>query len=212
MLTLFVTQFIMLWAVVDPVGSVPIYLTQTKPLSESQSRQLAVKAVGFAFGVLLFFLLVGQVLLETMNISLPVFQAAGGLVLLLFSLTMIFGESKPEQEQKLVEEELCRSRLADLAVYPLAMPSIASPGAMMAVVMLTDNYRFSFFEQLITGVVLVIVMGATLLLLLGAKKVHKVIGNAGAQIISRVMGLILSAVALNNLLNGLAGFVVEHSR
>lgn len=120
---------------------------------------------------------------------------------------MIFGQSKPEQEQKLLEEELCRAKLAERAVYPLAIPSIASPGAMMAIVMLTDKNRFSYMDQSITGLVLLLVLGATALLLLGARRVHRVIGNAGAQIISRVMGLILSAVALNNLLLGLVGFI-----
>ncbi|GAM57800.1 multiple antibiotic resistance protein marC [Vibrio ishigakensis] len=207
MLTLFLTQFITLWAVVDPIGSVPVYLSQTQSLSVAQSRHLAIKSVLFAFWVLLFFLVAGQFILDAMAIPLPVFQAAGGLVLLLFALTMIFGQSKPEQEQKLLEEELCRAKLAERAVYPLAIPSIASPGAMMAIVMLTDKNRFSYMDQSITGLVLLLVLGATALLLLGARRVHSVIGNAGAQIISRVMGLILSAVALNNLLLGLVGFI-----
>ncbi|GAM60444.1 multiple antibiotic resistance protein marC [Vibrio ishigakensis] len=129
MLTLFLTQFITLWAVVDPIGSVPVYLSQTQSLSVAQSRHLAIKSVLFAFWVLLFFLVAGQFILDAMAIPLPVFQAAGGLVLLLFALTMIFGQSKPEQEQKLLEEELCRAKLAERAVYPLAIPSIASPGA-----------------------------------------------------------------------------------
>ncbi|VEI46452.1 multiple antibiotic resistance (MarC)-like protein [Actinobacillus equuli] len=74
-------------------------------------------------------------LLEAMQIPLSAFQAAGGLVLLLFALTMIFGESKPEQEMKM------KASISELAVYPLAVPSIASPGAMMAIVLLTDNHR-----------------------------------------------------------------------
>lgn len=207
MLTLFITQFITLWAVIDPIGSVPVYLSQIQSLNAKQSRHLAIKSVLFAFWVLMFFLLAGQFILDAMEIPLPVFQAAGGLVLFLFALTMIFGQSKPEQEQKLLEEELCHSKLSERAVYPLAIPSIASPGAMMAIVMLTDKYRFSLVDQATTAFVLVLVLGATALLLLGAKRVHKLIGNAGAQIVSRVMGLILSAVALNNLLMGLAGYI-----
>ncbi len=140
-----------------------------------------------------------------MQIPLPAFQAAGGLVLLLFALTMIFGESKPEQEQKL-SKELSRSELSDLAVYPLAMPSIASPGAMMAIVMLTDNHRYSLFDQVMTAGVMLSVLVITLLFLLLASHIHKVIGNVGAAIISRVMGLILAAVALNNLLMGIRDF------
>ncbi|AAW86870.1 predicted inner membrane protein [Aliivibrio fischeri ES114] len=205
MISILVTQFIVLWAVIDPIGSVPVYLSQTQHLSAKQRKLVALKAVAIATLVLLFFLIVGQLLLEAMQIPLPAFQVAGGLVLLIFALTMIFGESKPEQEQKM-SEEMSHSDLADLAVYPLAIPSIASPGAMMAIVMLTDNSRYSIFDQSITAGVMLVVLLITLGLLLGATFIQKVIGNVGAAIISRVMGLILAAVAVNNLLMGIKDF------
>ncbi|CAH0524408.1 MarC family protein [Vibrio hippocampi] len=207
MLTIIVTQFVVLWAVIDPIGSVPVYLSQTAHLDTKHRRIVALKAVAIATGVLLFFLFVGQLLLEAMQIPLPAFQAAGGLVLLLFALTMIFGESKPEEEIKL-SGETSRAQLADLAVYPLAIPSIASPGAMMAIVMLTDNHRHSVIDQSITALVMLVVLLITLVLLLGASRIQKWIGNVGAAIISRVMGLILAAVAVNNLLQGIKDFYI----
>ncbi|GGK38733.1 MarC family protein [Aliivibrio fischeri] len=205
MISILVTQFVVLWAVIDPIGSVPVYLSQTQHLSAKQRKLVALKAVAIATLVLLFFLIVGQLLLEAMQIPLPAFQVAGGLVLLIFALTMIFGESKPEQEQKM-SEEMSHSDLADLAVYPLAIPSIASPGAMMAIVMLTDNSRYSLLDQSITAGVMLVVLLITLGLLLGATFIQKVIGNVGSAIISRVMGLILAAVAVNNLLMGIKDF------
>ncbi|WP_100753691.1 MarC family protein [Vibrio salilacus] len=205
MLSILITQFVVLWAVIDPIGSVPVYLSQTQHLTAKQRRLVALKAVAIATSVLLFFLIAGQLLLEAMQIPLPAFQAAGGLVLLLFALTMIFGESKPDQETKL-SIDMSHSDLADLAVYPLAIPSIASPGAMMAIVMLTDNHRYSLFDQSLTAGVMVLVLVITLLLLLGATHIQKWIGNVGAAIISRVMGLILAAVAVNNLLMGIKEF------
>jgi multiple antibiotic resistance protein len=207
LLSILITQFVVLWAVIDPVGTVPVYLSQTHHLTAKQRRLVALKAVGIATGVLLFFLIAGQLLLEAMQIPLPAFQAAGGLVLLLFALSMIFGESKPDQETKL-SQDLSKSDLANLAVYPLAIPSIASPGAMMAIVMLTDNHRNSFLDQGMTAGVMILVLLITLLLLLGATHIQKWIGNVGAAIISRVMGLILAAVALNNLLMGIKDFYV----
>ncbi|RJX65415.1 MarC family protein [Vibrio sinensis] len=205
MLSVIITQFVVLWAVIDPVGSVPVYLAQTQHLTAKQRRLVALKAIAIAAGVLLFFLIAGQFLLEAMQIPLPAFQAAGGLVLLLFALTMIFGESKPDQETKL-SKDISHSDLADLAVYPLAIPSIASPGAMMAIVMLTDNHRYSLMDQSITAGIMLLVLLLTLLLLLGATVIQKWIGNVGAAIISRVMGLILAAIALNNLLLGIKDF------
>ncbi|OOE33334.1 MarC family protein [Salinivibrio kushneri] len=206
MLSILATQFVILWAVIDPVGSVPIYLSQTSHMSTKQKRRVAVKAVAIAFAILLFFLIVGQILLEAMQIPLPAFQAAGGLVLLLFSLTMIFGEGKPGQEAKMLSENVDKAEIAATAVYPLAVPSIASPGAMMAVVMLTDNNRYAIAEQAVTAGVMFFVLVATLVLLLGANVIHKVIGNVGASIISRVMGLILASVAVANLLEGIQKF------
>lgn len=200
MLGIIITQFVVLWAVIDPIGSVPVYLSQTQHLTLKQRRKVALKAVAIASGVLIFFLVAGQLLLEAMQIPLPAFQAAGGLVLLLFALTMIFGESNPEQEQKLTQD-ISHSELADLAVYPLAIPSIASPGAMMAVVM-------SVVDQAITAGVMMAVLFVSLLLLLSATTIQKWIGNIGAAIISRVMGLILAAVAVNNLLQGIKDFYI----
>lgn len=200
-----VVQFVVLWAVIDPIGSIPVYLAKTIGLPIEDRRKIARNAILISAGILMFFLVAGQFLLEAMQIPLSAFQAAGGLVLLLFALTMIFGESKPEQEIKMT------SNLSELAVYPLAVPSIASPGAMMAVVLLTDNNRYSFIDQTVTGSIMLAVLLITYLLLLAANKIQHFIGNAGAAIISRVMGLILAAVAINNLLVGIKDFFTQMS-
>jgi membrane protein, marC family len=198
-----VVQFVVLWAVIDPIGSVPVYLTKTIGLPLEDRRKIALKAVLISAGILLFFLVAGQALLEAMQIPLTAFQIAGGLVLLLFALTMIFGEGKPEQEMKMT------ASLSELAVYPLAVPSIASPGAMMAIVLLTDNHRFSFDDQLITALIMLSILFITYLLFVIANRIQRVIGNTGAAVISRVMGLILAAVAVNNMLVGIRDFFTQ---
>lgn len=198
-----VVQFVVLWAVIDPIGSVPVYLAKTIGLAPEDRRKIARNAILISVGILLFFLVMGQWLLEAMQIPLSAFQIAGGLVLLLFALSMIFGESKPDQEIKM------KSSLNELAVYPLAVPSIASPGAMMAVVLLTDNHRYSIGDQVITTAIMFSVLLITYILFLIANRIQHLIGNAGAAIISRVMGLILSAVAINNILLGLKEFISQ---
>ena len=200
-----VVQFVVLWAVIDPIGSIPVYLTKTVGLSVEDRRKIARKAVMISAGILIFFLIAGQALLEAMQIPLTAFQIAGGLVLLLFALTMIFGEGKPEQEIKL------SSNLNELAVYPLAVPSIASPGAMMAIVLLTDNHRFSLFDQTMTTLIMLSVLLIPYLLFLTANRIQRWIGNTGAAVISRVMGLILAAVAINNMLVGIRDFFTQMS-
>jgi multiple antibiotic resistance protein len=132
-----------------------------------------------------------------MSIPLSAFQVAGGIVLFLFALTMIFGESKPEEEVRWIKTH------KETAIFPLAVPSIASPGAMLAAVLLTENARYSVSEQAQTYVVLLAVLAVALVLMLIASPINRLIGSSGAIVVSRVMGLILSAVAMTNLLAGL---------
>jgi multiple antibiotic resistance protein len=159
------------------------------------AHKVAVRAVLIAFAVLLTFVVFGQLVLDALGLGLPSFQIAGGLVLLLFALSMIFGTSKPETE--VAEWDHHAS-----AVYPLAMPSIASPGAMLAVVVLTDNDRFSIAHQAMTAGLMAVVLAITLVILLLAAPIHRVIGATGASIVSRVMGMILAAVAVDAILKG----------
>ncbi|AWI51793.1 MarC family transcriptional regulator [Actinobacillus porcitonsillarum] len=198
-------QFVVLWAVIDPIGSIPVYLAKTTGLSLDDRKKIARNAILISAGILFFFLIGGQLLLEAMQIPLSAFQIAGGLVLLIFALTMIFGEGKPQHEIKM------QTNINELAVYPLAVPSIASPGAMMAIVLLTDNHRFSLFDQSITALIMLSVLLITYILLLLANRIQHFIGNSGAAIISRVMGLILASVAINNLLVGIRDFFTQVS-
>lgn len=147
--------------------------------------------------MLLAFLVGGQFLLESLGLRLGSFQIAGGIILFLFAMTMIFGESKPAREI----EEAERDHLAG-AVFPLAMPSIASPGAMLAIVILTDNHTESIADQAITAGLLTLVLLLTLGLLLAATYVHRVIGSTGASVISRVMGIVLATIAVDAVLGG----------
>jgi multiple antibiotic resistance protein len=188
---------VMLWAVIDPIGTVPVFISATQGRAATERRKIALISAVTAAGILLFFILVGEILLKAMGIPLAAFQIAGGLILFLFALTMIFGESKPEGESKVARS------LHDTAIFPLATPSIASPGAMMAVVLLTENSRHSLVEQMTVAVLVLIVVGATYLLMLGAGLISKVIGSGGASIVSRVMGLILASIAAANVLEGI---------
>ena len=189
-------EFIILWVVIDPIGTLPVFVAVTAGLSAARRRLVALKAVLIAFVVLLSFILVGQVVLDALGLSLPSFQIAGGIVLFLFALTMIFGPGKPA-------EDLASSDGTHMAVFPLAMPSIASPGAMLTVVILTDNDRFSFEHQAITASLMAAVLVITLGIMLMAGPIIRVIGETGAAVISRVMGLILAAVAVDAVIDAI---------
>ena len=195
-------EFVKIWVVVDPVGTVPVFLAATVGMTAAARRRVAVRAALIAAGILMFFLVLGQFLLHAMEIRLDSFQIAGSLVLFLFALTMIFGEAKPERAADL--EPGPESR--DVAVFPLAVPSIASPGAMLAVIVLTDHNRFSVPEQAVTAAVMLFCVGATCALMLLAGPINRVIGPGGASIISRVMGIILAAVAVDGVLGAISDY------
>lgn len=194
------SAFVFLWAVIDPIGTVPVFIAATQKHPEKDKRKIAVEAVFIAACVLLFFLVAGQFLLEEMGIPLSAFQVAGGIVLFLFSLTMIFGESKPETEIEIVKSG------RDTAIFPIAIPSIAGPGAIMAIVLLTDNHRFNIIYQVYMAFIMLFVLIVTLLLLLIASYIQRLIGDSGASVISRIMGLIMGAVAINSILVGIKVF------
>ncbi|UWQ20969.1 MarC family protein [Jannaschia sp. W003] len=193
-----VRELITLFVVIDPVGTIPVFLYAAASVPAALHRRLAIRAVAIAAGVLLAFLMLGQVVLETLGLRLGSFQIAGGIVLFLFALSMIFGDSKPEQEI----EQAGRDHMAG-AVFPLAMPSIASPGAMLTIVVLTNNSSNSVPEQAVTAVLLLAVLAFTLMLLLLAGRIVRVIGPTGASVISRVMGIVLATIAVDAVIGGL---------
>lgn len=193
-----IEQFILLWVVIDPIGTIPVFIAVTAAMTAAQRRRVAFQATIAATGVLLLFLVGGQFLINALGISLPAFQIAGGLVLLVFAMTMIFGDSKPESETLGYQEA---PDGASVAVFPLAMPSLASPGAILAIVVLTDNNRFSIEQQAVTAGIMGIIMLCALSLMLLASPILRVIKLAGAALVSRIMGMILAAVAVNTVIN-----------
>ncbi|WP_040728280.1 MarC family protein [Thiomicrorhabdus sp. Kp2] len=193
----YVSTFIFFFAVIDPIGTVPVFIAVTSQFDARSKRIIAIKATLVAAAILLFFVVAGEFILKAMAIPLSAFQIAGGIVLFVFALSMIFGESKPEKEVKLVSSK------SETAIFPLAVPSIASPGAMLAAVLMTENARYNLVEQAQTTGMMLAVLFVVLILLLGATWIHRFIGNGGASIVSRVMGLILASVATANVLSGI---------
>jgi multiple antibiotic resistance protein len=193
----YVSTFIFFFAVIDPIGTVPVFIAVTAQYDERMKRGIAVKATLVSAVILLFFVVAGELILNAMAIPLSAFQIAGGIVLFLFALSMIFGESKPEQEIKLAVSG------SETAIFPLAVPSIAGPGAMLAAVLMTENARYNLVEQTQTAGMMLAVLIVVLVLLLCASWIHRLIGSTGASIISRVMGLILGSVATANVLSGI---------
>lgn len=196
----FVATFIFFFAVIDPIGTIPVFIAVTRRYDEHTRRRIAWRATLISAAILVFFVIAGELILTAIDIPLSAFQIAGGIVLFLFALSMIFGESKPEQEMKMAESG------HETAIFPLAVPSIAGPGAMLAAVLLTENDRFNLWQQAQTTVTMLAVLLVVLACMLLATRLHRLIGNSGASIISRVMGLILASVATASVLGGIRDY------
>jgi len=192
-----VEDLITLFVVLDPVGSIPIFLNATARLDPRDRRKVALVAVLVAFLVLMLFLYCGQYALEAMHISIPAFRIAGAAVLFLFALQMIFGGHHASGSAE------ARRTPTEVAIFPVAMPGIASPGALLAVVLLTDNNRFSLGEETVTAGLTVAVLVVVLILLLLAARIQRYLGRAGIMVITQIMGLVLAAFSVQQVLDGL---------
>jgi len=191
----FVYEFVTLLAVLDPTAAVPVFLAVTAGLPRRQSLQVASYAIAFAFLVLLFFICTGQFLLEALKIPMTSFQLAGSLVLLLFGLKLVLGQVTTEAAEMPAD-----STMAQRAVFPLAVPTIAGAGSMLTVVLLTDNNVRSVAEQALTTVRLALVLLIVFCVLVLSKQIYRLIGRPGVELMSRVSGLILASIAVNGII------------
>ena len=190
----FVQDALIIWATIDPIGTMALFAGLTAHLDPADRRRTAYKAIAYAAAVLLGAIVIGQVILGAMGIRLISFQLGGGVILFLFGLQMIFG-SESQQSGKEPGH--------DMAVFPLAIPATATPGAILAVILLTDNQVYPISVQIGTSLIMLAVLAVTLLLLLLAEGIIKIIGVGGASILTRVMGMILAALSVELVMDAL---------
>jgi multiple antibiotic resistance protein len=202
MLEQIVQDHLMLFVTIDPVGTLAIFVMATAGMSLGECRRVAIRAT-ICGGVVLFaFLIVGQVLLSGIGIRLVSFQLAGGVILFLLGIQMVFGTGVASAKVEPGEGR-------DVAIFPIALPTIAGPGSILAIVVLTDNHRYSVGEQAITAVALLVILIMTLVVMLLAAPLHRVLGQAGTTLMTRIMGLILAALAAEQIVAGFEVVVNE---
>jgi len=181
-------DFMLIWTTVDPIGNLAIFSGLTASLSRAERNRVARRASIYAAIILIGAVVVGQIILDAMGIHLLSLKLAGGLI------KMLFGE---------VETTMPRDPNRDIAIFPLAVPSIAGPGTIMAVIVLTDNDVYTIPEQAETAVMLLLVLLINYLLLRSSEAILKVIGRQGASILVRVMGIILAALSVELVMSAL---------
>ncbi|GAC13683.1 MarC family protein [Aliiglaciecola lipolytica] len=187
-------NFLIIWATVDPIGTMALFAGLTASMTAKQRRKTALKTIIYAALILIGAIVVGQLLLGAMGISLLSFQVAGGVILFLFGLQMIFSNSSTNETGE---------PRHDISVFPLAIPATASPGAILAVILITDNHVYSIEEQMITTATMLVVLLITLILMLFSGGIIRLIGIGGASLLTRIMGMILAALSVEFIMEAL---------
>nr|WP_275588735.1 MarC family protein [Croceicoccus hydrothermalis] len=200
---MFVSAFVTLFVVIDPPGCAPIYAGLVAKATPEAVRSMAIRACAIALAILLVFALFGEALLGALHIELDSFRIAGGLMLFLIALDMVF-EKRTERREERAEKVIADPAHEDVSVFPMAMPMLAGPGAIASVMLLMA--RSEGIEQTIAVLgALVAVMGLSLAALLAARPIMRVLGTRIEAIITRLLGVLLAALAAQFVINGLRG-------
>lgn len=202
MLSAALTSFTTFFATIGPVEAAVIFATLTPGVSQAERRLISVRATAIATVLLLGATIAGGPLLRQLGVSIPALQTAGGIILLVIALDMVF--ARPTSAFKLTPSEGAEAqRKVDLAVFPLATPLLAGPGAMSAGILLAANAHGEPLALVATVTALLTVMALTLVLLLGAHRLADFIGVTAQRVLMRVFGILLAAIAVQALFDGI---------
>ncbi len=203
MLELFVSAFVTFFVVVDPPGCAPIYAGLTRDASRGQTISMAIRAAVIAGLILLVFGLFGEQLLQTLGIELDSFRIAGGIMLFIIAIEMVF-EKRTERREERAEKINANPEIEDVSVFPMAMPMMAGPGA-IAAIMLLMNQATGLEESLVVFAAAALVLLLTMFALIAAGPLMKLVGTRIEAVITRLLGVLLAAFAAQFVIDGLRG-------
>lgn len=195
---LLITTFVTLFVVIDPIALAPIFVALTQGMDRANRDRIALRAVLIALGLLALFGVAGEQLLKGIGIGMPAFRISGGLLLFLTATDMLF-ERRTERRgrQGAVERP-------DPSVFPLAMPLIAGPGALAAMILLTSQNSGNLGAVIGIHIVMVAVLALTYVLLRASGLIERVLGPTGIVVVTRLLGILLAALSVQFVLDGLA--------
>lgn len=190
-----ITSFVTLFVVIDPIGLSPLFIALTSGMDTAQRRAVGLRALIVAAVLLTVFGLAGEILLTAIGITMPAFQIAGGILLFLTALDMLF-ERRTQRRQGQAEA------VPDPSIFPLAMPLIAGPGAMASMILLVGETS-DWGGVLAVHLVMLGVLLIALLLFLLASPLERALGDTGTMVVTRLLGMLLSALSVQFVLNGI---------
>ena len=201
MIELFVSSLITFFVVIDPPGCAPIYAGLTAGVPTEHSRAMAIRAVLIAGAILVIFALFGQDILRALGISLDSFRIAGGIMLFLIALEMVF-EKRTQRREDRAQKMIEAHEVEDVSVFPMAMPMIAGPGS-IASIMLLMSKGHGIERTLVILAALATILMATLLALLLAAPLMRILGAKIEAVVTRLLGVLLAALAAQFVIDGL---------
>lgn len=200
MLDLFVSAFITLFVVIDPPGCAPIFAGLVSGASPAQARAMALRACGIATAILVIFALFGERLLSALHIELDAFRIAGGIMLFLIALDMVF-ERRTQRREERAEKVRHAPDVEDVSVFPMAMPMLAGPGSIATVMLLMSRAQGTEATFAILGA-LALVMLLSAMALVAAGPLMRLLGTRVEAVITRLLGVLLAALAAQYVIDG----------
>lgn len=198
-----ITAFTTMFIIMDPPGLVPVFIALTQGMSAEQRRTIAVRACIVAGALMILFLFVGEAVLGFIGISMDAFRIAGGILLFLTALDMLFQRRQARRADNAAEGQA--EHQDDPSVFPLALPLIVGPGAITTIILLAGNATSAADFGAIAGVLMAVLL-ITFLAFLVAPTIERALGKTGLNIVTRVLGMLLAALAVQFVLDGLRGF------
>ena len=205
MTELFLSAFITLFVVIDPPGCAPIYAGLTKGATQTQRRNMAIRASVIAGAILLVFALFGEALLGALHIELDSFRIAGGLMLFLIALDMVFEkrtQRREERAEKIAAQNAGTPEVEDVSVFPMAMPMLAGPGAIASIMLLMSEAQGTEGTLVVLAALLVVLL-LTMAALIAAGPLMRLFGDRVEAVITRLLGVLLAALAAQYVIDGL---------
>ena len=200
MIELFVSALVTFLVVIDPPGCVPIFVSLTPGAKSAERRSLAVRSTLIGAGILLFFAILGEPLLSSLGISLSAFRIAGGIMLFLIAVDMVFEKRTARRESRVREAE--ESEPEDITVFPMAIPMIAGPGSIASVMLLMARSE-GLRESATVLAALLVTLLLTLVSLIAAGPIMRLLGRRMEAMITRLLGLLLAAMAVQFVVDGI---------
>jgi multiple antibiotic resistance protein len=193
--------FVTLLVTIDPPGLAPLFLAVTRGMNRDERRQVSVRASIIGFSVMALFALAGALILSVLGITLPAFRVAGGLLLFFIAFEMVF-EKRQDRKEKISDVAITKDMIHNIAAFPLAIPLIAGPGAISATVLLSGSFQGFAAQAALVGIIAICLL-LTYLVFILAERIDRFLGQTGRSILTRLLGVILAALAVQFVADGI---------